>query len=229
MVEEEPDVEVITKTEYIYEDTKCISGVEPEYQWEEIYRLITRREVPSMGLEEEGIYANIERSSLMKIATRPELFPCSKVIGWILPREDVTTMILENEDKQGYAAYSPGYVALAYHLPEAQIFLTDDWLRNIRMDLVETLKRMLFPRTNFRTRPTREYDTASLRTPYRFIALMLNRIFGRAHGKRFKLEWIPIIFYVTTQGTILNWANIVSNSLSACMASALGGVSQKSS
>ena len=55
MVEEEPEVEVVTKTEYIYEDTKCISGVKPEYQWGEIYRLITRWEVPDMGLEEEGI------------------------------------------------------------------------------------------------------------------------------------------------------------------------------
>ena len=49
VVEEDPDMEVITKTEYIYEDTKCISGVEPEYQWGEIYRLITRREVPDQG------------------------------------------------------------------------------------------------------------------------------------------------------------------------------------
>ena len=99
MVEEDPEVEIVTKTEYIYEDTKYISGVEPEYQWGEIYRLITRREVPDMGLEEESIYANIERYSLMKISTRPELFPCSEVIGWILPRADVTTMILENIDK----------------------------------------------------------------------------------------------------------------------------------
>ena len=79
-----------------------------------------------MGLEEESIYANIERSSLMKIATRPELFPCSKVIGWIMPRADVTTMILENVERQGYAAYSPRYVALAYHLLEAKVFVSDD-------------------------------------------------------------------------------------------------------
>ena len=83
-----------------------MSGVEPEYQWGEIYRLITHREVLDMGLEEESIYANIERSSLMKIATRLELFPCSEVIGWILPWEDVTTMILGNVEKQGYATYS---------------------------------------------------------------------------------------------------------------------------
>ena len=140
----------------------------------------------------------------MKIATRPELFPCSKVSGWILPREDVTTMILANVDKQGYATYSPGYVSLAYHLPEAQVYLTEDWLKTINLDLVKTLKRMLVPGKNFRTRPSGEYDTATLRTPYRFIALMLNRIFGRAHGKSFKLEWVPIIFYVATQGTVFN-------------------------
>ena len=74
-------------------------GVESKYQWGEVYRLITRRELPNIGFEEETIYANIERSALMKIATRLELFPCLEVIGWILPRADVTTMILENVDK----------------------------------------------------------------------------------------------------------------------------------
>ena len=169
-----------------------------------IYKLIMHREVPDIGFEEETIYTNIERSSLMKIATRPELFPCSEVIRWILPSADVMTMILENVDKQGYAAYSPGYVSLDYHLLEAQVYLTEDWLKAIKMDLVETLKRMLVPGKNFRTRPTGEYDTATLRTPYRFIAMMLNRIFGRAHGKSFKLEWVPIIFYVATQWTVFN-------------------------
>ena len=71
VVKEDPEIEVITKTKYIYEDTKCITGVEPEYQWGDIYRLITHQEVTDIGFEEEGIYANIERSSLMKIATRP--------------------------------------------------------------------------------------------------------------------------------------------------------------
>ena len=142
-VEEVPEVEVVTKTEYIYEDTQCVSGVEPEYKWGEIYRLISRREVPDMGLEEEPIYANIEKSSIMKVATRPELFPCSEVIGWILPHVNTTTMIIGNAKGQGYAPFSPGYVALAYHLPEAQVFLSDDWLDSIRMDLVETLKKML--------------------------------------------------------------------------------------
>ena len=66
-------------------------------------------------------------------------------------------MILENVGKQGYAAYIPGYVALAYHLPEAQVYLTKDSMNAIKMDLVETLKRMLMLGKNFRTRPTGEY------------------------------------------------------------------------
>ena len=180
-----------------------------------------------MGLEEESIYANIEKSSLMKVATRPELFPCSEVIGWILSRADTTTMILGNVTGQGYAAFIPGYVALAYHLPEAQVFLFDDWLNSIRMDLVETLKRMLLQGKHFRYRPTSEYDMASLRASYRFIALMLNRVFGRAHGRLFKLEWIPIIFHVATQGTIFNWASMVSSNLSSCLTLALEGYSWK--
>ena len=133
MVEEELEVEIITRVEYIYEDTKCIVGVEPGYHWRKVYRLITHREVPDIGFEQETIYANIQRSALMKIATRLEIFPCSKVIGWILPRADVTTMILANVDKQGYAIYSHGYVSLAYHLPEAQVYLTEDWLKTIKI------------------------------------------------------------------------------------------------
>ena len=35
IVEEEPEVEIVTKVEYTYEDTKCIVGVEPEYKWGE--------------------------------------------------------------------------------------------------------------------------------------------------------------------------------------------------
>ena len=80
-MEEEPDVEIVTKVEYTYEETRCIVCVEPKYKWGGIYRLITNQEVPDTGFEEETIYANIKRSTLMRVATKPELFPCSEVIG----------------------------------------------------------------------------------------------------------------------------------------------------
>ena len=140
MVEGKPEIEIITKVEFIYKDTKATTGVEPDYKCREIYRMITNQNVPDVGFEELMIYANIEKSALMKVATRPELFPCLEVIGWILPRADVTTMILENTAKQGYAAYSRAYVSMAYHLPSPQVYLTESWLKEIAMDLVETVK-----------------------------------------------------------------------------------------
>ena len=149
ITEGDPEVEIITKVEYIYEDTRATISVEPNYKWGEIYRLISNQEVPDTGFEELTIYANIEKYALMKIATKPELFPCSEVIGWILPRVDMTTMILANTAKQGYAAYSPSYVSLAYHLLESRVYLTEDWLKEINLYLVETIKRMMIPGKNF--------------------------------------------------------------------------------
>ena len=105
--------------------------------------------MPDVGFDELTIYANIKKFALMKVATRPELFTCSEVISWILLRADVTTMILENNSKWGYAAYSPSYVSLAYHLPPAQVYLTEIWLKEINLDLVEIVKRMMIPGKNF--------------------------------------------------------------------------------
>ena len=100
-----------------------------------MYRMIANQNVPNAGFEELTIYANIEKLALMKVATRHELFPCSEVIGWILPRADVTMMTLENNSKQGYVAYNPAYVSMAYHLPPTQIYLTEIWLKEIDLDL----------------------------------------------------------------------------------------------
>ena len=57
--DEEPEIEIITRVEVIYEDTKVVTGVEPGNKWGEIYQMITNRRVPDVGLEDFPIYANI--------------------------------------------------------------------------------------------------------------------------------------------------------------------------
>ena len=49
MAEEEPKVEVITMLEIIYEDTKSTTGVELDYKWGEIFRMISSQNVPDAG------------------------------------------------------------------------------------------------------------------------------------------------------------------------------------
>ena len=110
-----------------------------------------------------------------------------------MPRPDVTRIILANTAKQGYATYIPAYVSMAYNLPTAQTYLTESLLKELNLDMVEIVKKMMIPGNNFHTRPFGEYETSTLHNPYRFIALMLNIIFGRANGKSFKMCWIPII------------------------------------
>ena len=70
VVEGETKVEIITRVEYIYEDTKSTTGVELDYKWGDIYRMIANQNVPDAGFEEQ-------KYALMKVATRLELFPCS--------------------------------------------------------------------------------------------------------------------------------------------------------
>ena len=52
-------MEIVTKVEYIYEDTRATTGVEPNYKWGEIDRMISNHNVPNAGFEELTIYANI--------------------------------------------------------------------------------------------------------------------------------------------------------------------------
>ena len=71
-------------------------------------------------------------------------------------------MISKNIAKQGYATYNPTYVSMAYHLPSTQAYLTKSWLKQVGLDMVEMVKRMMISGKNFRTRPSGEYDTSTL-------------------------------------------------------------------
>ena len=81
----------------------------------------------------------------MKFSTRMELFPCSEVIGWILPKADTIKMILSNVVGQGFVAYSPTYVAQAYNISTPQIYLTEKWLKEIDFNIVDSVQRMMVP------------------------------------------------------------------------------------
>ena len=111
--------------------------------------MIINRRVPDAGLEDLPLYSNRERLAIMKVATCPKLFPCSEVIGWILPRADVTKMIFSNTEGQGYAAYSPSYVTQAYKLPMPQNYLAEGWLKDLNLNILENVKRMMVPEKKF--------------------------------------------------------------------------------
>ena len=98
------------RVELIYEDTKSVTEAKPEFKWGQIYHMLVEKRVPEAGLE-DALYDNILRSGLTKASTRPEMFPCAQVIGWILPKVDVAGKIMNNVEDKGFASSTPGFIA----------------------------------------------------------------------------------------------------------------------
>ena len=102
IVDSNSDAEIppTPRVEIIYEDTKLVTRVEPEFKWGQIYHMLVENKVPEARLEDLALYDNILRYGITKVSTRPMIFPCTEVIGWILSKVDATWMIMNNvEDK----------------------------------------------------------------------------------------------------------------------------------
>ena len=58
--------------------------------------MMVERKVLEAGLGDLALYENILKSRLTKITTRPEVFPWTEVIGWLLPKIDMVGMIIND-------------------------------------------------------------------------------------------------------------------------------------
>ena len=110
--------------EIIYEDTKLVTEAEPKFKWGQIYHMLVEKKVPEAGLEDLALYENILRSGITKVSTRPEMFPCAEVIGWIMSKVDATRMMMNNMEDKGFASFTHAFITKAYNLPMSKISMT---------------------------------------------------------------------------------------------------------
>ena len=61
----------IKKVEIIYEDTKAIIGIEPDFKWGQMFHMLKEKKVLEAGLEDLNVYENILWFGITKAATRP--------------------------------------------------------------------------------------------------------------------------------------------------------------
>ena len=94
------------------------------------------------GLEDLTPFENILRSGITKVSTRPNLFPCSEVIGWVLSKADVKGMILYNIEDKGYASFTPAFIAKGYNFPTSEVSMTTDWINSLNIDSIGIVKMM---------------------------------------------------------------------------------------
>ena len=83
IVDDESNVKMTPtpRVEIIYEYTKFVIEVEPEFKWGHISHMLHDKTILDVGLEDMNLFNNILRSGITKFSTRPELFPCPEVMG----------------------------------------------------------------------------------------------------------------------------------------------------
>ena len=182
--------------------------------------------MPEAGLGDLALYENILRFGLTKIATKPEVFPCAEVIGWILPKIETVGMIINDEEGKPVASFALALISKAYSLPEVEISVTTDWVKSTKFDYTTTVKGMMTEGKTFRHKQLGEYEKTNLQTPFRLIALMLSRLYGRCDGKTYIFGWTPLMYYVAMEGTVFNWVDISTKNLSKGIKAAQEGLKQ---
>ena len=103
-----------------------------------------------------------------------------------------------------------------YKLLPTQAMITEDWVKAINIDPFEYAKKMMVLGKQLWKKASGEYESHSLRKPFRIISLLLDKIFGRGDGTIYKLNWVPLIYNIAFESTVFNWAFIISDSLSSC-------------
>ena len=60
-IEVDSDVEIISRMEIKFKDTKAIIGVDPDFKLGDIYQMVRNQNVPDTCLEEMFLYQNIKK------------------------------------------------------------------------------------------------------------------------------------------------------------------------
>ena len=179
--------------------------------------MLQDQKVPDAGLEDLTLFNNILRLGITKVSIIPEQFPFPEVIGWITSKADARGMIMYNVEDKGFASFTPMFIDKSYNLPSSEVSMKTNWINSLTIDYIEVAKMTTTEVKSFQQKASGEYETSSLHTPYRLVDLMLNKIFSRDDGRFYKIGCILVMYHVTMMGTMLNWEDIIENSLSSCI------------
>ena len=88
--------------------------------------MLRDQKVPDANLEDLTLFDNILRSGIRKESIRQELFPCSKVIGWVMSKADAKGLIMYNVEDKEFSFFTPSFMAKSYNFPVSKVSMTND-------------------------------------------------------------------------------------------------------
>ena len=132
------EVSPVVRTKIVYEDTNAIIGAELKLKQGQIYPMLVETKVPEASLGDLALYEKILSSGITKLATRLKIFPYAEVIGWMLPKIDTVGMMINDEEGNPVAYFTPAFILAAYSLPKIEISVTMEWVKILKFDYTTT-------------------------------------------------------------------------------------------
>jgi hypothetical protein len=104
----------------VYDDTQCFIDKETSFKWGEVYQMFNNQTFPQLPEHDPDldVHRAIKRSKLHKIAARAVVFPCTKVISWIVKHANLENKHIINAKGHPVASFQPSVITACYHLYE---------------------------------------------------------------------------------------------------------------
>ena len=87
---------------------------------------------------------------------------------------DPSSRIFFDVKGDAFSSFHLAHIEVNYKLPPVQVMITEDWIKGINIDPLEYAKKIVVPRKHLRHKVSGEYESQSLRTPFRIIDLLLS-------------------------------------------------------
>ena len=120
---------------WIFTDTECKAYKKICYTWTSLFQAFQDKEF-AMLLQDDAstelgkeIYRNIVKSGLHQDVVKTPILSCLDVIEWITRKIDHKHRSILNLKGIVVAHYNPSMINKMYHLKEANIKISPEWLR----------------------------------------------------------------------------------------------------
>jgi hypothetical protein len=150
-------------------------------------------------------YKIVVQTEMHKVAARPRLLPYYDMIRWALDHGDIPTRIIVSEKKLTIGTFRPESLHVMYKLPPTSKFTYNaKFLEDFKRKECEQYEKMLSDLikdwvshpAKFRTDSHGIYSMSSLEPQFRYITMMIYRLYGREDTNHFFLPWVPLMHTV---------------------------------
>jgi hypothetical protein len=186
------------------------------------YQMFTNQTFPQLPKKDLDliVYQAIKQSKLHRIAAHSAIFPCAEAISWIVRHAHINNRQIINAQGRLVASFQPSVLISCYQLTQEEMTLDDELVKGFPHKPRDLMKKLWVPGKKFKTRASNDYPTNLLRPPYQYAVAMLSRLYGEPDAQKFRVSWVPLIYYITTSRSVFNRANILSSTLARATSAA---------